>query len=318
MQYTTLPRKVKDRIYKHLQRFKVKKSLIQNRSFYNKEDYTPIPMTDITKIMKSLNDSLSPAYPKIEFSRSNPNFLYDFLKIMKEAVNQGIEDEIPEEAQDFYNTIILPIAQSGRLKNKVQNLLFNLHDPLFTSDKAYQWMRLDEPKEVVVYDYELFPTALHHYYAEICSDQRLRERFYDMKSVQEMYDFVRGCQKRGISFRHNFDDLVSVFWNKMSYEPYRSMLMNTGNRPICYIDKDSYLGIIIRNNGTPAPYLQTAYHNLKVGKNKAGQALMQTRYELTRYYSHLKRRPYERVRPCSKKRKATKEFLKKTSFQLAA
>ena len=86
MQYTTLPRKVKDRIYKHLQRFKVKKSLIQNRSFYNKEDYTPIPMTDITKIMKSLNDSLSPAYPKIEFSRSNPNFLYDFLKIMKEAV----------------------------------------------------------------------------------------------------------------------------------------------------------------------------------------------------------------------------------------
>lgn len=309
--YRDLSPRAKDRIYKQFQRLKVKKDIVRNRSFYSKEDYIPVPVADVAKIMKALNDSLSPSYPRVQFSKHNPNFLYDFLKVIKEATAQGIEDDLPKEVQGFYNSIILPIIMQGKLKSKVKNLLSNLHDPLFTSDKMYNWMRLDYPMPVVIDELEEFPTALHYYYAELCSDQRLRDRFYSL-DIKEIPTFIKGCQKRGIFFRHNFDVLVSAFYYKMRVQPYRSMLVNTGNRPICYIDKDSYFGVLIRNNGTPSPYLQTAYRNLKVGQNKAGQAIMEVRY----LYETKRACTQSASKPCSKKRDAVKTFLKKLSLQL--
>ena len=318
MDYTNLPQKKKDRIYNQLQRIKLRKSLVRNRSFYNKEDYVPVPMCDISKIMKSLNSCLTNPELSLKVKKNNPDFLYDFLSIIEKATSQGIEDEIPKDVQDFYNAIVLPAVTSGKLKTKVQSLLSNLHDPLFTNDKAYNWMRLDYPEEVCAYDYEMFPTAMHFYYAEICSDQRLREQIKSLGTVQELQDFIRGAQKRGIKFKHDFYFLTTAFWIRLSYEPYRTMLVNTGDRPICYIDKDSYFDIVIRNNGTPAPYLQTAYHNLKIGQNKAGQALMQVRYELSNLYALKPRRKNEKRKPCAKKRAAVKTFLKKTALQMAA
>ena len=79
--YRDLSPKAKDRIYKQFQRLKVKKDIVRNRSFYSKEDYIPVPVADVAKIMKALNDSLSPSYPRVQFSKHNPNFLYDFLKV---------------------------------------------------------------------------------------------------------------------------------------------------------------------------------------------------------------------------------------------
>lgn len=321
--YRDLSPKAKDRIYKQFQRLKVKKDIVKNRSFYSREDYVPIPVRDVAKIMTALNNSLSSSYPKIEFSKDNPNFLYDFLKVIKEATVQGIEDELPKEVQEFYNTIILPVITNGSLKSKVKNILGNLHDPLFTNSKVYEWMNIDYPALVEVGDYEAFPTVRHLYYADICSDQRLREQIREMPT-KELESFIRFQRKKGIRFKHDFDSLINAYWHRFTHEPYRTMLIGTGKRPICYIDKDSYLGVSIRNNGTPAPYLQTAYRNLKVGQNKAGQAIMEVRYLLPRYYAvdtktikSIQRRQDEGNKPCSKKQAAVKAFLKKARLQLA-
>ena len=123
---------------------------------------------------------------------------------------------------------------------------------------------------------------------------------------------MNGCVKRGIKFNHNFNALVDVFSAICAWEPNYSVLMNTGKRPICYIDNDAYLGVVIRNNGTPAPYLQTTYSNLKIGKNKAGQALMQARHNFAVHHLNFSTgKEHGKKKTSSTKRAAVKAFVRK-------
>lgn len=316
MNYTNLPQKRKDVIYRQMQRIKVKKNLIQGRCFYNREDYTPVPVCDIMKILKSLNSSIANPKNQVTSNIASADFLYDFLEIIQLATAQGIESEIPDNVKDFYNTIIIPIVNGGKLKNKVKSLLSNIHDPLFITQKSYPWLRLDYPKEIVLWEDILdegrYPSGLHYYYYLICPHQSTKKQIPNIGTVQELKDFVNGCVKRGIKFNHNFGSLVEVFSSICAREPNYSVLMNTGERPICYIDNDAYLGVVIRNNGTPAPYLQTTYSNLKIGKNKAGQALMQARHNFAVHHLNFTaRKEHERKKTSSTKRAAVKAFVRK-------
>lgn len=279
----------KDNVYRQFQQIKIRNNLIKGRCFYNREDYTPIPVQDIMKILKSLNESIANPKNYISENISNVDFLYDFLEIIQKATAQGIESEIPENVKDFYNRIILPIVQSGKLKNKVRSLLEKIHDPLFVTDKSYPWLRLDFPAPFILYPEEpAYPTALHYYYYKTCCDSTAKKQILNTESVADLKRLIKDCSRKGVKFKHDFYLLTCIFSDRCSVEPYLSMLLNTGKRPVCYIDKDAYFGVVIRNNGIPGTYLQTVYNDLKIGKNKAGQAIMQARHILAQCHKPLR------------------------------
>lgn len=305
----------KDNVYRQFQSIKIRNNLIKGRCFYNREDYVPIPVQDIMKILKSLNESIANPKNYISENISNVDFLYDFLEIIQRATAQGIESEIPENVKDFYNRIILPIVQSGKLKNKVRSLLEKIHDPLFVTDKSYPWLRLDWPEEFrIPADTHTYPTALHYYYHQICGDGNIKRSILSISSPKELQQYIKDCLKKGTKFRHSFSTLVFTFTARCSTEPYLSMLLNTGKRPVCYIDNDAYFGVVIRNNGIPGTYLQTVYNDLKIGKNKAGQAIMQARYTLSRCHKPLgePRNGYKKSQvPYKSKKQALKSLVRK-------
>lgn len=315
MDYSTLSLRKKDNIYKQMQHIKIRNNLIKGRCFYNREDYTPVPVQDIMRILKSLNNSIANPKDKVSEDISRVDFLYDFLEIIQKAVAQGIESEIPENVKDFYTKIILPIVQSGRLKNKVRSLLENIHDPLFVTEKSYPWLRLDWPEPLKVpMDHRTYPTALHYYYYQICHNANLRQSILCAETTKELTQLLKDTSKRGIKFKHSFTELVYTYIERCSVEPYLSMLLNTGKRSVCYIDKDAYFGVVIRNNGVPGTYLQTIYNNLKIGKNKAGQAIMQARHTISLFHKPQRKRASEhahRGKPYSSKKRILKTLVRR-------